>query len=348
MKTALTFLGVFLCTALLFISNKDSISYAPDSKIKGMHAFGRGEWSDGLARIDSTNIEWLAHVPYAYQKDAKTKSIRYAKKDSLGRWSRRDSMWFERIESAKTYGMKGIMKPHLWMSNAGADEWRNAINFDNEADWKEWEDNYHKLIMHYVELAIETNMDMFCIGVEMRSTVRSREVFWRKLIADIREVYDGQLTYGANWWEEYQEVPFWDALDYIGVQAYFPLSDIDNPNIEQLKNGWQPYYRDLKSFSEKNQKPILFTEIGYRNTADTAIRPWEWPEHLDEKDITFSDSTQYHCYEAFFQTFWEEDWFAGALFWQWRMPDSRSRRQRFITFSPMDKLAEESLSEWYK
>ena len=44
------------------------------------------------------------------------------------------------------------------------------------------------------------------------------------MIAGVRQRFDGKLTYGANWGgsdaiEEWTHVPFWDALDYIGIAA---------------------------------------------------------------------------------------------------------------------------------
>ena len=323
--------------------------YARDSKIRGMHVFGRGnDAGSGIDRLVSANVEWLAHVPYGYQRTTSTTEVRHSKKDSLNQWTRRDSSFILLTEQMRSKGVRSIMKPHIWMSNAGSAEWRNAINFDNEVDWKIWEDNYHSFIMHYAEMAEEFDMEMLCIGVEMRSTVRAREGFWRGLIRDVRKVYKGKITYGANWWEEFEEVPFWDALDYIGIQAYFPLSGFDSPSVNEIKKGWKPHYSKLKSLSKNYRKPILFTEIGYRNTIDTATKPWEWPESIDNLLVKTSIETQYNCYEAFFETFWKEDWFAGALFWQWHISDGRrGNRQMSITFSPQGKPAEQSMAEWF-
>ena len=143
-------------------------------------------------------------------------------------------------------------------------------------------------------------------------------------------------------------MPFWDALDYIGIQAYFPLSESDSLSIDEIRKGWKPHVTKLKSISKKYRKPILFTEIGYRNTTDTATKPWEWPESIDNLLVQTSIETQYNCYEAFFETFWKEDWFSGALFWQWRISNGRrGNRQMSITFSPEGKPAEQSMAEWF-
>ena len=56
---------------------------------------------------------------------------------------------------------------------------------------------------------------------------------WWELIANIRQSYSGQLTYAANF-DNYQEVYFWDQLDLIGINAYFPLRELqEQPDQEQ-------------------------------------------------------------------------------------------------------------------
>ena len=57
------------------------------------------------------------------------------------------------------------------------------------------------------------------------------------IVDAVRQVYKGRITYAANW-DKVGEVGFWDALDVIGVHAYFPLADGDNPDAETLRRGW--------------------------------------------------------------------------------------------------------------
>ncbi len=324
-------------------------SYSADGKVRAMHIFGDSKRSnEGLDHLVSDNVEWVAHVPYAYQRTNSTTDISHSQKDSLDQWSGRDSSFIRMAELAKSKGLRSIMKPHIWMSNAGSDEWRNAINFDNESEWKIWEHHYRSFIMHYAEMAQEYDMEILCIGVELRSTVVAREVFWRDLIRDVRMIYSGKVTYGANWWEEYEEVPFWDALDYIGIQAYFPVSSHHSPSISTIQKGWKPHISQIRQLSERLNKPVLFTEIGYKNTTDSATTPWEWPESIGGILVKASDEIQYNAYEAFFRSVWNEDWFAGALFWQWRIsPDRHGERRQEITFSPQGKPAEQSMAKWY-
>lgn len=122
----------------------------------------------------------------------------------------------------------------------------------NEADWDEWFANYRGFILDYAVMAEEHQIPMLCVGTELEMT-SGREEDWRKVISEIRKVYSGKLIYAANF-TEFEHVKFWDALDYIGIQAYFPLSTKTNPELSDLKSGWNKHLPKLKRWfaSTKN------------------------------------------------------------------------------------------------
>ena len=105
----------------------------------------------------------------------------------------------------------------------------------SEADWTRLEASYTKFILTYAKLAQETKVDILCIGTELERFVMSRPDYWCGLIERIRKIYNGKLTYAANW-DEYKRTPFWDMLDYIGIDAYFPLSEKRMDSVE-AENG---------------------------------------------------------------------------------------------------------------
>src|SRR5690606_29911657 len=133
------------------------------------------------------------------------------------------------------------------------------------------------------------------VGTELERT-SSREDDWRKVIAEIRNVYSGKLIYAANF-TEFEQVKFWDALDYIGIQAYFPLSTKPNPELADLKSGWEKHFPKIEKLVAEYKKPVMFTEIGYCNTVDAANEPWVWPN--ERKKTELSEQMQALCYEAF-------------------------------------------------
>ncbi|HMB90020.1 MAG TPA: hypothetical protein VKP65_04180 [Rhodothermales bacterium] len=254
---------------------------------------------------------------------------------------------------ADSLGLSIILKPHIWVRMEGEEGLaRHRIAFDTEEKWRQWEDHYHRFMMHYAHLAQEIDAPVLVIGTELANPVRTRPDFFRHLIADIRNVYDGKLTYAANWWEDYEHVSFWDALDYIGVQAYFELSKANNPTLDLLKTGWEAPEAALQQLSKETGKPVLFTEIGYRNISYAAAQPWRWPER--DEEAPQDDALQARLYEAFFASLWHEPWFAGAILWKWRPPmedpehDRRRRRPgTYLGFTPQDKPAEQVIARWF-
>jgi Glycosyl hydrolase family 53. len=163
-----------------------------------------------------------------------------------------------------------------------------------------------------------------------------RENQWRALIKKIRQVYKGKLIYAANFHNEFDQIRFWDALDFIGIQAYFPLTSKTNPDVTELARGWNKHFSAIEKVVAKFQKPVVFTEIGYRSTNDAAIEPWVWPQNVS-KDAEISESTQADCYEAFFKSVWNKQWMAGAYFWKW-YPHG-ARRMAELDFTPQGKKA---------
>jgi len=185
-------------------------------------------------------------------------------------------------------------------------------------------------------------MEMFCIGVELHSAVRERPAFWRQLIQEIRAIYPGELTYDANWFQEYRDVSFWDQLDYIGIHAYFPLTNSLDARVDELERGWQPYLESIEALQQTYGKKVIFTEIGYRSIAGAAIEPWNWTvrRRLDLQE-------QADSYEALFRTFWHQPWFAGLYIWKWRPDHLRAGGASDDQFSPQNKPAETVLARWF-
>jgi len=102
--------------------------------------------------------------------------------------------------------------------------WRSNINFDHEKDWDNWFESYRKTILHFALMAEKTKAELFCIGTELRSSVKQQPEKWKELIKEIKTIYAGKLTYAANWDCNFDTIDFWNELDYIGIQGYFPIN----------------------------------------------------------------------------------------------------------------------------
>jgi beta-mannanase len=94
-------------------------------------------------------------------------------------------------------------------------------------------------------------------------------------------------------------------------------------------------------------KPILFTEIGYKSEATATIKPWEWGSVLSILNKKKSNKTQRLAYEAFFNKVWEEPWFAGAYFWEWNTQTTDQSAELDLDFSPRFKPAENAIAKGF-
>ena len=261
------------------------------------------------------NIEWVSIFPYFYQENEQTQEVNTP--EIMGQWTKRDSVYMGNINNLHQKGIRVMLKPHLWMS----DGWRSNIHFDSEEKWNVWFESYRKTMLHYAAMASETHVELFCIGTELNSSIEQQPDLWETLIRDIKTIYKGKLTYAANWNDRFEHISFWSELDYIGIQAYFPLTTHESPDLDTIKKGWDPHIEVLENVSEKYNKPILFTEIGYRNDIYATIKPWEWGSAFTRLHTKKSDKTQQLAYEALFSKLWDKKWFAGMYAWQWNSGD---------------------------
>ena len=249
------------------VENKTGASnnhYKKDGKHRGMSVFGW--WSDrdtAVGDLVKTNTEWVAVIPFLDQDDEQSNEVHI--RDTYHQWSRRDSVFIKTITNLHDKGIYVQLKPHLWLQSG----WRSNINFESDGDWEAWFDSYKINMLHYAKMAQETGAELFCVGTELKTSITKQPERWKQLISEIKTIYKGKLTYAANWDGDYDAISFWDQMDYIGIQAYFPLTATKNPDLETIKKGWDAHIDLLEGLSQKHQKPILFTEVGYKSEASS-------------------------------------------------------------------------------
>ncbi|MGB1243314.1 MAG: glycoside hydrolase family 113 [Chitinophagales bacterium] len=168
---------------------------------------------------------------------------------------------------------KTLQDKHLWIQGYTVDK--------NGEDWLEKyvEDKITKFRFwgNQVSFASEENR---LEKLNQRRALMKKS--WVKLIQKVRTLYNGKLTYAANY-DNYHEVDFWEHLDFIGINAYFPLrkpSDELPPTNELLANfeeNWRNVFKEINSFKKKHhlsEKPLLFTELGYTNYLNATVESW--------------------------------------------------------------------------
>ncbi len=245
---------------------------------------------------------------------------------------------------AKKQGYEIMLKPHVWKRHGaftGHHAYSGHHTYSNKEDWKAFEISYSKYILDFAALAEKEEVALFCIGTEWETFVRERPTYWYNLIQEIKKVYTGKLTYAANW-DEYKRVPFWKELDYIGVDAYFPLIADQTPTITQVEYALLEPLNELRIISHANNRPILFTEFGYRSVDFTAKKPWE-----SNREGTVNLLGQENASEAFFKTFWKQDFISGGFIWKWFADHNNVDGETNNGYTPQNKPVEKVIYKWF-
>ncbi|GMN09929.1 hypothetical protein MTsPCn9_19720 [Croceitalea sp. MTPC9] len=310
-----------------------------DEKINGVSYVGSRD------KISQTNVDpvvrvnanYAAIMPFGFVRNLNSPNVVF----------NTDRQWFgETRAGAKQYiellqknKIKIMLKPQIWIWRG---EFTGDMIMESEEDWNTLEETYSDFILTYAKLAEETKAEIYCIGTELEEFVKNRPEYWQELIQKVRNIYKGKLTYAANW-DEYTRTPFWKQLDYIGVDAYFPLNESKLPSQLQMQKGWQKWKVKLEEMSNKENKDILFTEFGYRSMDYTAKKPWL----VDRNEMAVNLQAQAEATKAVFEEFWKEDWFVGGFVWKWFIHHEKSGGIEDNRFTPQNKPAENVIRNYY-
>lgn len=286
--------------------------------------------------LKATRAGWVSVLATGYQEDIHSTVI-----DRSGPATPVDASVEALIGYARSIGLKVMLKPHVDLSNDDQ-HYRGEIGPRfTAADWEAWFASYRDFILHYAGMAARTGCELFCVGCELGSTV-FREADWRAVIAEVRTIYGGPLIYADNLVEwDPDAVRWWDALDYIGEDAYPTLSARTEPTVADLLGGWGPFLAKLESLSKRWGKPLVLTEIGYRSIQGGTINPWDW-QRQGPVDLAVQET----AYEAAFQAISGKSWLEGVFWWQW-MPDPDHGGPADTGYSPRGKPAEAVLRSWF-
>ena len=288
--------------------------------------------------VVEVNANFAAIMPFSFVKGLNNPEIIH---DAKRQWFGETRAGVKQYaESLKAKGIKIMVKPQIWVWNG---EFTGYIKMETEADWKRLEETYTNFILEYADLAQEINAEILCIGTELEQFVANRPDYWGSLIIEIKKVYKGKLTYAANW-NEFKRTPFWSALDYIGVDAYFPVSESKTPTVVESIEGWKTHKVVIKNLSRRHKKPVLFTEYGYRSVDFAGKEPWK----SDRSMTTVNLEAQNNLTKALFETFWEEQWFAGGFIWKWFIEHDKVGGESNNQFTPQNKPVEKIIKAHFE
>ncbi len=236
------------------------------------------------------------------------------------------------IREAHRLGMSVLLMPLLVVDEAGEGEWRGTMS---PPDWEEWFSGYSALVIRYARIAQEEEAAILSVGSELCST-EGRIDEWRALIARVREIYSGALTYSANW-DHRGDISFLDRLDYLGMNAYFELTENPDAGVEELILAWAPILEEVRAWRESTGKPLLVTEAGYPSRRGSARDPWDYTAE-GEPD----PEGQARAYEALLRAWAGFPRLAGVYFYLWWGEGGPGD----TGYTPRGKPAEAVLREW--
>lgn len=293
--------------------------------------------AQSLKELGSLGTEWISLTPFGYLRD-RNKPAYFGY--SFGPGSENDESLITAFLNAKKLDMGVMLKPHILMSGPHWG-WPGDIKMKSEQDWQKFFKFYTSWIRHYALLAEMYGMDILCIGVELMHTTKDHQEDWRDMIARLRKIYSGQMVYAANWYQEFEQITFWDDLDYIGLNLYYPLSNKDTATLAELRNGMDKGMPVIENVIRKYNKPLLLTEVGFTSTK----KPWETPHQRNRGQPVYLED-QAVCYQAIFESFWGKDWFFGIYWWKWPTYLEYGGRGH-SGFTPNGKPAEKVVKAWY-
>jgi len=291
-------------------------SWSPDFDIANSN--------ESLSLLRLTNTDWVA-ICVCWCQEYFTSTEIHPENNSPS-----NSSVAQIIEMCHELGMKVMLKP---MVDPMDGSWRGTIPGSTA-----WFQSYANFINFWADFSQEYGVDLLCIGCEFSANDNDTAA-WESIVAGVRARYTGPITYAANW-TNYQEIEWWGELDYVGIDAYFPLTNETNPTVEDLENAWGQWANSMDAWQATVNKPVIFTEIGYRSQEGNNEVPWGYtsmPVDLQE---------QVNCYEATFQTFWNRSWFYGFYWWYWET-DPNAGGENDTGYTPQNKPVQSLITNWY-
>jgi hypothetical protein len=209
------------------------------------------------------------------------------------------------IARAKAAGLRTMIKLQMWGPGFNDGKFSADIRMANDADWRLFMANYRHYVLYYARLAADTGADILCIGTELAQASRAAGIAgdWRALAEEVRSIYSGPLTYAAHH-TEVGEVRFWDSLDYIGVNGYYPIAELPAA------------LEDLEHLSVRWNRPVIFTEAGFASSPYALTQPWRPGPYQAPQDSVRPD-LQAKGWETLLTELWRRNFVWGVYVWKW-------------------------------
>lgn len=286
------------------------------------------DYRNMLIEIKETGSPWVCLTFKFYQENIRSSSIEIPDTNSAN-WQR----IVKTTQQAKELGFKVALLPIVLLKEAKPQEWRGKIKPENLDGWF---NNYERLLLQIAEMAENEQVNLLFAGSEF-SSLQKHETAWRNILKNIRSSYSGLISYSVNW-DAFTNITFLDALDIIGVNGYFSLTNINNPTVEQLVKKWRYVQKKLLKKQRTVNKPIFFSEIGYASQNGNNKDPWNYMIS-DEVDL----QEQLDCFTAFNEVWLDNEALSGVFFYEW----FGNGGECDTGYTPKEKPALNVIKKWF-
>lgn len=316
---------------------------APQLIVRGMSlpswcsgTYRSSVYRERLTTLDDMGFNAVAIIPNHFLSSAdQSRIIASEHSESLDNVARA-------VAEARGRGLQVLLKPHL-----NVEGYASPAPAIDPADKRAFFDDFRALITGYARLAETTGVSFLAVGSELAQlSGRDLREPWLQVIGEARQAFKGPVVYAAHWGED-QEVSFWDALDYIGIDMCAPVRPGQSVEPERMIERWRqappvpdaagPYgrsaYIDLfRSLSQRHRRPILFTEVGVRSVTGALTTPWDLGKTYAAADFALQPA----FYQALMRLACDENdgWLAGMFLSGWRF-DAAPTRQEWAAIHPI-------------
>jgi len=291
------------------------------------------ELLDELARL-GTN--WISVTPFGRLWSLSSTDIQ---RDFEANYEDNQRGLERMVEQAHARGIKVLLIPHLWVETSG---WRGEVDPGSAEGWLRYQRSYRAFVLGWATFAARAGVDAFSVGVECKSWSGRFAPYWKGLIGEVRGVFSGFLTYSANW-DEAEQVVFWSELDWLGINAFYPLASHNGASYSDYLEGARRARDQVGALARTLGLPVLFVEVGYTTRRDAAVEPWLWPD--DMTHVVYDEDEQARALSALIELFAPEPWFVGLFVWRYYADLDDVSQEHAWGFSPHGKRAERVLEQ---
>ena len=287
--------------------------------------YGTPKARETLSRLKSLNVNTVAILMEGYLENLESVDIEIPNRSHLARIE-------AALVDANRMGFSTILIPHLYLRDGG---WRGHITMSDPQIRDRWWGSYTRFIEEAARISERSGATVLSLGVELKgmSAELDTRTRFRVLRQKVQKIYSGLLTYSANW-DEAESVKFWDLVDIVGVNGYYPL-------VPDVERGSEAIAQRLHELHQSTRKQVLILEVGYRSGPMSHLKPWDWPEDVANKEV--DEAAQAKNWAAILTNWLTTEGIRGLLVWVIPTDPDDPASEPPHGFNPLNKAAEQVL-----